>query len=113
MKKMAILLALLSFACSTPGAMVKGKIEPCGGYHTDAQACGNALFNAPLLPKVQAGMTSAEVRAIMQHDAERREINGNTETWSYMSDYPAEKMTAIAFTDGKVTAMRQVPWQKE
>ena len=28
-------------------------------------------------------------------------------------DYDAEKMTAITFTDGKVTAIKQVPWKSE
>src|SRR5690242_19589285 len=101
---------ILIVGCASPGTLnTAGKIEPCGGYHTDAQACGNALFNAPLLPKVHAGMSTDEVRQTMKHDAERREISGETETWYYMSDYPAEMMTAIVFTSGKVTAMSQVP----
>jgi hypothetical protein len=54
-------------------------------------------------------MTMDEVRQTMKHHAERREITGDTETWYYMSDYPAEMMTAIVFTSGKVTAMRQAP----
>jgi hypothetical protein len=111
-KRIAILSALLLVGCSSPGGVMQaGKISPCPDFRTDAQACGNALFNAPRLPKISAGMTTAEVRSVMQHDAERREIAGNTETWLYMSDYEAEQMTAIVFTDGKVTAMKQVPWK--
>jgi hypothetical protein len=90
-----------------------GHISGCGGYHTDDQACGNAMFNAPLLAKVHAGMTTDEVRALMRHDAERREISGSSETWLYMSDYDAERMTAIEFTNGKVTALKQVPWKSK
>jgi len=91
--------------------LANGTIAPCDGWHTDAQACGNALFNRPLLPKIHVGMTTDDVRSIMRHDAERREISGNTETWLYMSDYDAEQMTAITFVDGKVTAMKQVAWK--
>jgi hypothetical protein len=88
-----------------------GRISGCGGYHTDDEACGRALFNAPRLAKIHVGMSIDEVRATMQHDAERKEIDGGSETWIYMSDYDAEQMTAITFTDGKVTAMKQVPWK--
>jgi hypothetical protein len=92
--------------------LADARITPCHGHHTDPKACGNAQFNAPLLPKIQAGMTTAAVREIMRHDAERRELDGNTETWFFMSDYPAELMTAITFTDGKVTSLKQVPWKR-
>jgi hypothetical protein len=115
--KSRYLLILLLFSipflgCTTPGTMdTQGHISGCGGYHTDDEACGRAMFNAPLLAKIHAGMTAEEVRALMRHDAERREISGNTETWFYMSDYDAERMTAIEFADGKVTAMKQVPWK--
>ena len=109
------LVVLLAFAaCESAGGVMKnGAISQCGGHHTDSQACGNAVFNAPLLPKVHAGMTMDEVRAVMQHDAERREIDHGAETWIYMSDYQAEMMTAVTFTDGKVTGMRQIPWKTE
>jgi hypothetical protein len=122
MRKLAIILVISLAACAhTPDGRIaregmmtdKGTIEPCGGNHTDTQACGNAIFNAPLLQKVHSGMSMAEVRQLMQHDAERREISANTETWIYMSDYDGEKMTAIIFTDGKVTGMKQIPWKTE
>jgi outer membrane protein assembly factor BamE (lipoprotein component of BamABCDE complex) len=109
-----LFLVLAAAACTTPGTMDQsGHISGCGGYHTDDQACGNAMFNAPLLAKVHAGMTTDEVRTLMRHDAERREISGNSETWFYMSDYDAERMTAIEFTEGKVTALKQVPWKSK
>src|SRR2546430_11258738 len=76
-----------------PGIMLNGKITPCHGTHTDIYACGAALFNAPRVAKVHAGMAMAEVRALMEHDAERRTIERNTESWAYITDYDTEKMT--------------------
>ena len=49
----------------------------------------------------------------MQHDPERRELSGSSETWLYITDYSAELMTAIVFTDGKVTGLKQAPWKAE
>lgn len=88
-----------------------GKIAACHGNHTDAQACGNAIWNAKALTQIHAGQTMAEVRKIMAHDAERRELAGTVETWTYISDYSAEKATTIIFTDGKVTGLRQAEWK--
>jgi hypothetical protein len=52
-----------------------------------------------------------EVREIMKHDPERRTIEGNRESWGYITDYQAELTTWIVFTDGKVTGMSQGPWK--
>jgi outer membrane protein assembly factor BamE (lipoprotein component of BamABCDE complex) len=105
-------LATLTVSACSEGVMGKdGRIGPCTGYHTDKQACGNAKYNAPLLSKIHSGMTQEEVRAVMGHDPERRQITDGAESWLYMSDYQAELMTAITFTDGKVTGMKQVPWR--
>ena len=90
-----------------------GTITPCPDWHTDNDACGRAIFNAPRLAKIRAGMSMHDVRATMQHDPERKEIVGATETWIYMSDYEAEQMTAISFIDGKVSAMTSLPWKKD
>lgn len=105
------LVAMIFVACTTPGTMRNGKIEPCGGYHTDSAACGAALFNAPRLAKVQTGMTREEVRALMEHDAERRTLDGGRESWGYINNYDSETMTWITFTDGRVTALTQGPWK--
>jgi hypothetical protein len=90
-----------------------GSIAPCHGNHTDSQACGNATFNATVINQVQPGQSKEQVRAIMRHDAERREITGNSETWLYITDYGSELMTAITFTDGKVTGLKQAPWHSQ
>jgi hypothetical protein len=111
---LAVLLAGCSYAVNphVAGTLLEsGKIAPCHGNHTDAEACGNAIFNAKVINQVQPGQTKQEVRTIMQHDPERRELAANTETWIYITDYSAELMTAITFTDGKVTSLKQVPWK--
>ena len=100
-------------ACSTPaGVIVNGNITPCDGYHTDNQACGNAVLNSGVIGAVHAGQSYAEVRSIMRHDPERRTIEGNKESWGFITDYQAEIMTWIVFTDGRVTAMQQAPWKE-
>lgn len=95
--------------------MENGRILPCGGHHTDPDACGAALFNAPRLAKISLGMTKDDVLKIMEHPAERREAKTSDghdyESWLYMVNYTNEQMTAITFTDGKVTAMNTVPWK--
>jgi hypothetical protein len=87
------------------------KIAACHGNHTDSQACGNAIWNQKVIGGVHAGQTLAEVRQIMKHDAERRELSGDTETWTYITAYDAEKVTKIVFTHGVVTGMQQADWK--
>lgn len=89
-----------------------GTIAPCHGIDIeDRNACGQARFNAPLVPKIENGMTKEQVRNLMRHDPERREMNGDTDVWMYMTDYNARKMTAIVFSNGRVSALRQAPWK--
>ena len=108
-------LTLLLLGCDSLGGDLRpdGTITPCGGHHTDPQACGNATFNSRVIGQVHSGATMQEVRAIMKHDAERRTIEGNQESWGYITDYQAEMMTWIVFTDGKVSSMKQAPWKSE
>jgi hypothetical protein len=54
-------------------------------------------------------MTMNDVRSVMEHDAEQKTIDSSSESWGYLTDYEAEKMTWIIFTDGKVTGMKQSP----
>jgi hypothetical protein len=96
-----------------PGIMLNGKITPCHGSHTDIYACGAATFNAPRVAQIQSGMTIADVRKLMEHDPERRTMEGRMESWAYITDYDAEMMTWITFTDDVVTGMRQGPWKTE
>ncbi|MEO8379304.1 MAG: hypothetical protein ABI779_06545 [Acidobacteriota bacterium] len=93
-----------------------GRIEPCHESRVDLQACGNAIFNAPLLPKIELGMTTEAVRELMKHEAERRDVrlegDRKIEVWKYMQDYDRELMSAITFTDGKVTSVTTVSWEE-
>ncbi len=88
-----------------------GTITPCGTFHTNAQACGNAKWNSKVIRQVAAAQTKEQVRSIMKHDPERREIDGSEERWFYLTDYDAELMTVITFVDDRITALRQVPWK--
>jgi outer membrane protein assembly factor BamE (lipoprotein component of BamABCDE complex) len=120
MKKPFWVITLLFCACTlvtapirnkmqAPGTMTEaGTVEPCHDYRTDQQACGNAIWDAHALTQVQPGQTRDEVRAIMKRDPERREISGNGETWMYLTNYDNGQLTAVTFTDGKVTGMKQV-----
>lgn len=121
--KQSLLLVAVTFllaSCSSPGGLLlqNGKITPCPDWHTDNQACGNAIWNAKVIGQVQLGQTQEEVRVIMRHDPERRaaslEPDGKrVETWSYITDYNAEIMSTITFTDGRLTAMGQAPWKSD
>lgn len=98
--------------------LASGKITPCPDWHTDNQACGNAIWNAKVIGQVQLGQTQEEVRAIMRHDPERREGSltsdgEKVETWSYITDYDAERMSTLTFTDGRLTAMGQAAWKSD
>jgi hypothetical protein len=105
--------ALALSSCDSMGGDLRpnGSITPCGGHHTDSEACGRATFNARVIGKIHAGQTFAEVSEIMKHDPERKTIDGSRESWGFITDYQAEMMTWITFTGGKVSAMTTGPWK--
>lgn len=113
------LAALTLAGCTTgtsvpPGQMnAAGSIHPCHQKFRDAQACGNAIFNRTVIAQVQPGQTATDVRAIMRHDAERRTVDGHSESWGYITNYADQTMTLITFTDQKVTSVTQQPWVRE
>ncbi|HYS52835.1 MAG TPA: hypothetical protein VER58_03595 [Thermoanaerobaculia bacterium] len=39
----------------------------------------------------------------MRHDAERREVEGLTESWGYLTSYKNQMITWITFTDWTVS----------
>jgi hypothetical protein len=116
MKKSCFALSIAAFAltgCTAAteltlpaGRMtVAGDIRPCEPDRRGAQSCGNAIFNAPLIGQVHKGQTPADVRAIMRHDAERREVGSLTESWGYLTSYENKMMTWITFTNQRVTSL--------
>jgi hypothetical protein len=84
---------------------VAGDIRPCYPDRRDAQACGNAIFNATVISQIHKGQTPTAVRTIMRHDAERREVGALTESWGYLTSYENKMMTWITFTDQKVISL--------
>jgi penicillin V acylase-like amidase (Ntn superfamily) len=80
-------------------------VRPCQPDRRGAEACGHAAFNATVISQIQKGQTPADVRAIMRHDAERREVTSLTESWGYLTSYDNKMMTWITFTDRKVTSL--------
>lgn len=97
-----------------PGRMSEaGTIRPCHNDSYDAQACGNALFNESVIGQVRTGQSLSDVRAIMRHDAERRTVDGSTESWGYITNYRDKVMTWVTFTDQKVSALEQRPWLRD
>jgi len=104
-------LALAACATTNPPANpagrmnVAGNIGPCYPDHRDDQACGNALFNTTVISQIHKGQTETEVRGIMRHDAEKRELNGSTESWGYLTSYKNQMITWITFTDRTVSSL--------
>ncbi len=80
-----------------------GGIQPCSDRR-DAQACGNAVFNATVISRVHKGQSRQDVRSIMQHAAESHESEGLIESWGYITSYRNHMLTWITFTDDKVTS---------
>jgi len=97
-----------------PGRMSEaGTIRPCHRDYRDAQACGNAIFNETVIAQIHTGQTLTDVRAIMRHDAERRTVAGENESWGYITNYSDKVMTWIAFTDRRVSSVTQQPWVRD
>ena len=53
----------------------------------------------------------------MRHDPERRESRiddhgRSIETWGFLTDYRRRLVSAVTFTNGKVTEISQVPWEE-
>ncbi len=92
---------------STPAGRMNeaGAIQPCYPDRRDAQACGNAIFNATVIAQIHKGQSRTDVRRIMRHDAERSEIFGQTESWGYMTSYANKMITWITFTDHQVSSL--------
>jgi hypothetical protein len=86
-----------------------GKVFPCNDYRTNAQACGEALFNAPRLAKLTVGMSLAEAKAIMVRAPEERSARSEggraIEVWGYLENYDRSAVSRITFVDGKIASI--------
>lgn len=80
-------------------------IAPCSPDRRGSQACGDALSNGTVISQVHRGQSLTEVRGIMGHDAEKREVGRFTESWGYLTSYKNRMMTWVTFTDGSVTSL--------
>ncbi len=96
--------SLLLGACG-----VSGHYEsegPCKGFHKDQQACKRAAQNASVIGKVKLGQTTSEVSQIMGKDPERRQAQGDTETWWYLTDYMSKRSAMIVFRNDRVIELK-------
>ncbi|PYQ60002.1 MAG: hypothetical protein DMF58_09640 [Acidobacteria bacterium] len=82
-----------------------GILAPCSPDHRGARACDDALFNTSVISQIHKGQSQNEVRGIMRHDAEKREVDGFTESWGYLTSYQNQMITWITFTDRKVSSL--------
>lgn len=80
-------------------------IAPCSADRRGSQACGDAVSNATGISQVHKGQSQTEVRSIMGHAAERREVDTFTESWGYLTSYRNQMMTWVTFTNGSVTSL--------
>lgn len=99
-------------AANPPGQLnAQGKIEPCHGYQSRPQECGNAIFNSSRIGKVDVGHSLQDVREIMGHDPEEREVRAEDghaiEVWGYLTDYVRSTKSVISFKDGKVVSIER------
>lgn len=99
-------------AISPPGQMsADGSINPCHGYRSNHQACGNAIYNDARIGKVAIGQSIDEVRKIMGRAPEKRSVQlqdgRSLETWSFLTDYDNSITTRIEFMDSKVVGIKQ------
>ncbi|MGZ7031488.1 MAG: hypothetical protein ACXVIJ_05890 [Thermoanaerobaculia bacterium] len=114
MNKILMAVAVLAF-CGCAATMNRsapaesmsaaGPIRPCASDSGDTRSCGNAFFNTAVISQIHIGQTQSEVRVIMRHGAERREIAGATESWGYITSYANKMMTWITFTNHTVSSL--------
>lgn len=102
--------SLLLSACGVSGHYESS--GPCKGFHRDQRACQRAAENTSSIGNVKVGQSLADVRQIMGKDPERREASSDSETWGYLTDYMAQRLTVIVFKNGSVSEIRQVPYGK-
>jgi hypothetical protein len=98
-----LVLSLVFVGCTTVNK--SAAVPPCHSDRRGGQVCGDATFNASVIAQIHKGQSRGDVRGIMGHDAERREIGALTESWGYMTSYENNMITWITFTDQRVSSL--------
>jgi len=80
-------------------------VAPCSPDRRGSQQCADALVNSAVISQIHLGQSQTEVRTIMGHAAERREVGAFTESWGYLTSYNNQMMTWITFTDRSVSSL--------
>lgn len=118
--KYALLTAITTFAltgchsirqarCPTGEMVAEGKICPCHDARTDPQGCGEAIYNARHVSKLQIGQTMKKARELLGREPEQRSVRSEgsrtIETWGFLTNYQNTIYSAITFHDGKLVAI--------
>ncbi|MGZ5494956.1 MAG: hypothetical protein ACXWHG_15230 [Thermoanaerobaculia bacterium] len=81
-------------------------LSGCATVAPAPRVSANVIFdNAAVIDGIHNGQSQDEVRGIMRHSAERREVGSVTESWGYMTSDKNNMMTWITFTDHRVTSL--------
>ncbi|MBI5891755.1 MAG: hypothetical protein HZB47_13995 [Nitrosomonadales bacterium] len=97
-------------AMHPPGEMgADGKVNPCHGFQTNPQACGNAIYNAAHVIKLSIGQTLQQAREVMGRDPEERTLKKQgeqtIEVWKYLIAYRSTSFSVITFVDEKIVSI--------
>ena len=103
--RLLLSIALLTLTGSAAALTESDATKPCNPDRRGSQACANAIFNATVIGQIHKGQSQDDVRGIMRHDPERREIQRLTESWGYMTSYRNNMITWITFTDDRVSSL--------
>lgn len=96
-----------------PGEMgPDGRVYPCNEHRTNAQACGEARYNAPRVQRLSIGQSLEQARTVMGRDPEQRSVTTQSgqavEVWSYLTDYDNSILSVITFANGRVASIESV-----
>lgn len=90
---------------------VDGSVNPCHGYRTNHQACGDAIYNSKVVSKLALGMSVGDARAMFKREPERKvqefQDNQPYEVWWLLTDYDRSITTRLEFRSGKLVSIRQ------
>lgn len=96
---------------SPPGEMGKnGKVNKCHDWVSNQQACGEAIYNAPRVAKLNLGQSIGQVREIMGREPDHRSIKEDggqaVEEWHYLTNYKESVYSVITFKSSKLVSIQ-------